>query len=206
MSRQAPRQPAAGRPTPATRHHRFLWPAAGLALVAAMTVLSASQSSAGAAQPPVDLGTASNFAVLAATPVTNTGPSVITGDLGVSPGTAVTGFPPGVVTGAQQSADAVALQAQSDLTTAYNDAAGRTPASTVSGDLGGQTLTPGVYNAASSLGLTGTLTLDAQGRSQRRVRLPGWLPLITASASYHRISQSGHPDRRGRLGHIRGGG
>ncbi len=128
-----------------------------------MATVIVTQSDASAAQSPVNLGTAGNFAVLAGTTVTNTGPSHITGDLGVSPGTAVTGFPPGVITGTQHDGDAVAFQAQADLTTAYNDAAGRTPDTSVSGDLGGLTLTPGVYNSVSSLGMTGTLTLDAQG-------------------------------------------
>lgn len=83
---------------------------------------------ASAAHPPVGLGTATSFAILAGQTVTNTGPSIISGDLGVSPGSAVTGFPPGtVINGTQHVADAVALQAQSDLTTAYNDAAGRPP-------------------------------------------------------------------------------
>ena len=141
----------------------FSWLAPGLALIAAMAAVIVTQSDASAAQSPVNLGTAGNFAVLAGTTVTNTGPSHITGDLGVSPGTAVTGFPPGVITGTQHDGDAVAFQAQADLTTAYNDAAGRTPDTSVSGDLGGLTLTPGVYNSVSSLGMTGTLTLDAQG-------------------------------------------
>ncbi len=119
---------------------------------------------ASAAQGPVGLGTATPFAALAGSTVTNTGPSVISGDLGVSPGSAVTGFPPGVViNGTEHVADAVALQAQTDLTTAYNDAAGRTPFTVVSTDLGGQTLDPGVYHAATSMGLTGTVTLDAHG-------------------------------------------
>lgn len=118
---------------------------------------------AGAAPAPVGLGTATSFAVLAASTVTNTGPTVVSGDVGVSPGTAVTGFPPGTVTnGTIHRAGPVALQAQSDLTTAYNDAAGRTPDVTVTADLGGQVLGPGVYRGAT-LGLTGDLTLDAQG-------------------------------------------
>lgn len=116
-----------------------------------------------AAQPPVGLGTAGTFAVLGGAAVTNTGPTVMNRDLGVSPGTAVTGFPPGLVNGAIHAADAAALQAKSDLTVAYNDAAGRTPAVTVGGDLGGRTLTPGVYKSGSSILLTGTVTLDAQG-------------------------------------------
>src|SRR6476661_7816674 len=109
--------------------------------VAAAALLAGAPSAlAASVQPPVGLGTATSFAVLAGTTVTNTGPSMISGDLGVSPGTAVTGFPPGVVTnGSIHSADAVAAQAQADLTTAYNDAAGRTPAGAVTSDLGGQT-------------------------------------------------------------------
>ncbi|MDT7744664.1 MAG: hypothetical protein QOE59_3742, partial [Actinomycetota bacterium] len=135
------------------------------ATAAAMTVAVAvgAPPAASAAEAPVGLGTAAAFGVLGGQTVTNTGPSIITGDLGVSPGAAITGFPPGLVIGTTHTADAVALQAQSDLTTAYNDAAGRTPATSVSSDLGGQTLVGGVYHSASALGLTGTLTLDAQG-------------------------------------------
>jgi hypothetical protein len=101
--------------------------------------------------------------VLAGQAVTNTGPSTTTGDLGLTPGSAITGFPPGVVSGTVHAADATALQAQIDLTAAYSDAAGRAPHAIVSADLGGQTLTPGVYYSASSMSLTGTvpLTLDA---------------------------------------------
>jgi hypothetical protein len=118
-----------------------------------------------AGQAPVVLGSASTFAVLAGSTVTSTGDTTVNGDLGLSPGTAVTGFPPGVVNGAIHAGDAVAAQAQLDLTTAYNDAAGRTVgAITVAGNLGGQTLTPGLYKSTSSLEISsGDLTLDAQG-------------------------------------------
>jgi len=118
-----------------------------------------------AGQAAVVLGAAANFAVLAGSTVTNTGVTMVTGDLGVSPGTAVTGFPPGVVSGATHAGDATAAQAQLDLTTAFNDAAGRTVgAVTVAGNLGGQTLTPGLYKSTSSLEISsGNLTLDAQG-------------------------------------------
>ena len=112
------------------------------------------------------LGTAESFAVLGASTVTNTGPTIISGNLGVSPGAAVTGFPPGVVVppGTIHAADAVALQAQSDVTIAYNDLAGRASNFNLTGqDLGGLTLVPGVYTFSSSAQLTGTLTLDAQG-------------------------------------------
>ena len=87
--------------------------------------------------------------------MTNTGPSVIDADLGVNPGTSITGFPPGTVGGAMHDNDAVALQAQSDLTIAYNNAAGRATDGAIPADLGGQTLVGGVYTAARRLGLTG---------------------------------------------------
>jgi len=114
---------------------------------------------------PVVLGSAGNFAVLAGSTVTSTGLTNITGDVGVSPGTAITGFGPGIIVGTQHAANPTAAQAILDLTTAYNDAAGRTlcPVS-VSGNLGGQTLAPGLYKSTSDLSITsGDLTLDAQG-------------------------------------------
>jgi hypothetical protein len=116
---------------------------------------------------PVDLRTAANFAILAGSGVTNTGPTIVNGDLGVSPGSAVTGFPPGVVNGTQHVADPIAVQAKLDLTAAYNDAAGRTTNPiNVAGNIGGQTLAPGLYNSTSSLEITsGDLTLDAQGNA-----------------------------------------
>lgn len=150
-------------------------------LASLLTVVFAS--TAVAAQPPVGLGTADSFAVLAGSTVTNTGPSVVHGNLAVSPGAAVTGFPPGTVFGTIHAADGVAGQAKTDLTTAYNDAAGRTPPNSVSGDLGGQTLTPGVYKSTSSLGLTGALTLDAQGDPNAVFVFQAGSTLITASGS-----------------------
>ena len=112
----------------------------------------------------VDLGTAASFGVLAGSTVTNTGPSVINGDLGLWPGTSITGFPPGIVNGTTYNNDAVAMQAQSDLTTAYNFAAGEACGTNLTGqDLGGLTLTPGVYCFSSLAQLTGTLTLNALG-------------------------------------------
>ena len=118
-----------------------------------------------ASQAPVSLGAAANFAVLAGSTVTSTGLSQVTGDVGVSPGTAVTGFPPATVNGAIHAGDPTAAQAIADLTTAFNDAAGRTVGPvTVAGNLGGQTLAPGLYKSTSSLAISsGDLTLDAQG-------------------------------------------
>lgn len=111
----------------------------------------------------VDLGTATSYSVLGGQSVTNTGPTVLSGDLGVNPGTAISGFPPGTFGGVEHRTDAHSLQAQSDLTVAYNDAAGQAPDASVAGDLGGLTLSPGVYNSQSTLEITGPLTLDAQG-------------------------------------------
>ena len=134
---------------------------------------------------PVGLGTAGSFAVLAGTTVTNTGPSVIRGDLGVSPGTAVTGFPPGTVSnGTIHRADGVAEDAQADLTTAYNDAAGRSPTAGVPAFIGaGQTLDPGVYKASSSLDVGGALTLDAHGDPDAVFIFQAPSTLVTDSAS-----------------------
>ena len=118
-----------------------------------------------AAQAAPALRTAGAFAVLAGSTVTNTGATALTGDLGVSPGTAETGFPPGTLTGAKQAGDAASARAMADLTTAYNDAAGRTRAPvTLAGNLGGMTLGPGLYKSTSSLAISsGDLTLDARG-------------------------------------------
>jgi hypothetical protein len=112
----------------------------------------------------VDLLSAGNFAILAGSTVTNTGSSIVTGDLGLSPGSAVTGFPPGTLIGTMHVSDPTAAQAKLDLTVAYNDAAGRTTAPiSVAGDIGGLTLAPGLYKSTGSLSITGNLTLDAQG-------------------------------------------
>ncbi|MEC3982005.1 ice-binding family protein [Amycolatopsis sp. H20-H5] len=133
--------------------------AIALAVGVAVVVPAAAQA---ATSPP--FGSASNFAVLGASTVTNTGPTVVTGDLGVSPGTAVVGFPPGSVVGTVHTTDAVAAQAQADVGTAITYAAGEPCDTNLTGqDLGGLTLPPGVYCFNSSAQLTGTLTLDAQG-------------------------------------------
>ncbi|MER7590305.1 ice-binding family protein [Micromonospora sp. NPDC127501] len=128
----------------------------------AVAVLLVSGTGASAAEAPVGLGTAANFSVLAGSTVTNTGPSFLAQSLGVSPGNTAPGFPPGIVGGEVHLGDAVALQAKNDLTTAYNDAAGRTPFTNLPAELGGTTLLPGVYRIGAAQ-LTGTLTLDSQG-------------------------------------------
>jgi hypothetical protein len=133
-----------------------------LVLVTAVIAGAWPARASAATQPK--LGTALNFAVLAGSTITDTGPTVITGNLGLSPGTAVTGFPPGSVTGTQHVTDAVALQAQNDLITAYTSAASAPSTSDLTGqDLGGKNLVPGVYTFSSSAQLTGPLTLSGNG-------------------------------------------
>jgi hypothetical protein len=153
-----------------------------VALVAALVLADSAR-----AATSVGLGTANSFAVLAGAGVTNSGPSVINGDLGTSPTPAVTGFggaPNGTVNGSIHQADALAGQAKDDLTTAYNDAAGQGPVNTLATELGGQTLTPGIYDSESgTFGITGTLTLDAQGNPDAVFIFKTASTLISASAS-----------------------
>jgi hypothetical protein len=149
--------------------------AVGLAFIA---VPAAAQSA------PVNLGTAAPFVVLGGSTITNSGPSVLNGAIGVSPGTAVVGFGlPAVVNGPTHANDGVAAQAQLDLATAYDVAAG-TPAADMSGlDLGNRTLLPGAYEYSSSAQLTGALTLDAQGDPNAQFVFEIGSQLTTASAS-----------------------
>lgn len=146
-------------------------------------ILLLNVSVAAAAEAPVSLGTAASFAVLAGQGVTNTGPTVVNGDLGTCPNPAITGAP--MVNGAIHANNAVACQAQLDLVVAYNDAAGRAPTTTFPGviDLGGRTLVGGVYKSTSSIGLTGTLTLDAQGDANAVFIFQAASTLITATNS-----------------------
>lgn len=141
-----------------------------IATATALIALTATVSTTGvrasslATAPP--LGTTATYAVLAGTTVTNTGPTTVNGDLGVSPGTAVTGFGTGqgTVMGTIHAGDAPAAQAQIDLATAYANLVGQSCGTDLSGqDLGGRTLAPGVTCFGTSAQLTGTLTLDGQG-------------------------------------------
>jgi hypothetical protein len=160
------------------RNHTALLTMLGIATI----LLGAAQASA-----QVTLGpTLQTFTVLGGSAVTNTGPTTISGNVGVSPGSSVSGFPPGIVTGGTvHSADATAAQAQSQLTTAYNTAAGLPCGTVLTGlDLGTVgTLTPGVYCFATSAGLTGTLTLDMQGDPNATFVFQIGSTLTTASAS-----------------------
>jgi LPXTG-motif cell wall-anchored protein len=147
---------------------RWLKPAVAsllsVGLLAIGTVASSATAGAAAYENSVGLGTAASYSVLAGSTVTNTGSSVLGGDLGLSPNNAITGFPPGLVGGATNNGNAASALAEGDLTTAYLDAAGRAPTGTNLGSaLVGTSLLPGVYNAASSLGVSGAVTLDGQG-------------------------------------------
>ena len=166
----------------------------GLALLLVMlavVVLPGRAAVAQVAPAPVLLGTAGSFAVLAGQGVTNTGPTTVNGDLGTAPNPSVTGA--GLtVNGTVHAADAVAAQAQADTTIAYDSAAGRTPATTVATELGNQNLKAGVYNSATgTFGLTGTLTLDAEGDPNAVFIFQTGSSLVTASGSNVNIINAG---------------
>ncbi|MGB3442322.1 MAG: ice-binding family protein [Actinophytocola sp.] len=163
-----------------------------LGLAAAMTVLGTTlfltggvlPQVASAATAPVELGTAGTYSVLAGSTITNTGPTVLDGDLGLSPGTGLTGFPPGVVNGTTEVANAAAATAKTDLTTAYGDAAGRATTTTVPTELGNTTLTDGVYDSADgTFSITGVLTLDGLGDANSVFIFKTAATLTTASGS-----------------------
>lgn len=160
-----------------------------MGLPAVLILLSLTHAALAATAPP--LGAAGNFAVLGATAVTNAGASVITGDMGNSPGVTFTGFPPGIVTGIIRANDALAIQAQTDATTAYNNLAAQACITTVAADLGGQTLAPGVYCSGSTMGLTGTVTLDAGGVSNAVWVFQMGSTLTTASNSVVQVINGG---------------
>lgn len=159
------------------------------ALAASATVLLAvGQSASASIVPTISLVTAANYSVIGGQTVTNTGPSVLDKSVGLAPGSAVTGFPPGTVNapGTIQAANAVALQAASDLTAAYLDAAGRvTEFPATNPDLVGLTLAPGVYSATAKapLSLSGALVLDGQGLPNPVFIFQTDSSLITASGS-----------------------
>ena len=138
----------------------------------------------------ISLGpTVDTFGVLAGSTVTNSGPTVVLGNLGVSPGAAITGFTgiapggPGLVSGQIHAADAYAALAQTELTAAYNAAAGAASSGTVAGDLGGLTFFPGVYTSSSTLGITGTVTLNALGNPNAQFIFQIGSALTTATSS-----------------------
>lgn len=156
----------------------------------AITVFAAPIASAQVAPP---LGQAGSFAVLGGSGVSNTGSTVLSGDLGVSPGSAIVGFPPGVVTnGTIHIADAVALQAQNDTVVAYDALAGQIADGNLTGqDLGGMMLPSGVYEFDTSAQLTGTLVLDAQGNPDAVFVFQIGSTLTTASAAVVEVINGG---------------
>ncbi len=144
----------------------------------------------------VVLGSADTFSVLAASTVTNTGPTVLSGNLGVSPGTAITGFVPGmVINGTTYAGAAVAATAQADALAGYTFLRGLAPTEVLTGqDLGGKLLTPGVYFFASSAGLTGALTLDFQGLNNADIVFQIGSTLITSSGAVVNVINQGMND------------
>jgi hypothetical protein len=151
-----------------------------LAAAAAGLVLAASAVAAATAVP---LATTGSFSVLAGAGITNTGPTTVSGDIGTFPTTSISGLGSMTVGGANHAGDAVAQQAKTDLVTAYTTAAGEGPTNPITADLGGRTLLPGVYNSASSMGLTGALTLNAQGDPKSVFVFQLGSALTTASGS-----------------------
>jgi hypothetical protein len=173
---------------------------AGIAFTLAVGMLAGARTAHAGGPVTVGLGTAATFAVLAGTPsVENSGPTVVTGNLGIHPAAAVNGFtgaPNGTVIGTIYAADpgGVALQAKADLTTAYLDAEGRTPLPAVACELGGQTFVAGVRTVTDcTMQITGTLTLDGQNDPSSVWIFQAPSDLVTASASSVAFINGGSP-------------
>lgn len=175
---------------------KVIVPVIATAVVAIVALIIPAISNA--AQPTVNLGSTSNFAVLAGSGITNTGPTTVSGtaggDMGSDPTPAFTGDTLVTTTGTKYTApSAVATAAKTALITAYDDAAGRTPATTVTADLGGQTLVGGVYNAAAAMALTGTLILDGQNNPDAVWIFQAGSTLTTASSSVVQLINGAQP-------------
>lgn len=163
-------------------------------LAASVALVAIAYPGLGLAATAPSLGAAATFSVLGGTTVTNTGPSTLAGDLGVSPGSAITGFPPGVRLGATHAADAVAGLAQSGVTAAYNNLAGQACDRSLTGqDLGGLTLVAGTYCFTSSAQLTGALTLNAEGNANAVFIFQIGSTLTTASGASVLLTNGASP-------------
>lgn len=159
--------------------------------LASLFVLVFFISTAFAQQSAVAVGDTKNFAILAGSTITNTGGTVVYGDIGLSPGTSFTGSADVVLDGKVHLTNTDASKAKDALTMAYNDVAGRTPVTIIATELGGQTLLPGVYASESgTFEITGTLTLDAQGDSSAIFIFQMASTLVTASNSKVELSKS----------------
>ncbi|CAG4928566.1 ice-binding family protein [Acidithrix sp. C25] len=145
-------------------------------------VFTASTSSPAFAATALNLGSATSYAVVAGSTITNTGSSVISGDIGLSPGTSITGFPPGTDTGTTNANNSASLAAQTAATAAYGIAASQSATTVAAGTLGGVTFTPGAYNN-STLNLTGTITLNAGNNPNAVFIFQSGSTLTTASSS-----------------------
>ena len=153
------------------------------AAVAATALTIVGGGAASAAVAPVPLGTAQSFVVLAATEVTATGDNTLTGDLGIYSGTSLSGPGTITITGTKHITDGVAQKAMEDLGTAFDFAAAQGSTAQIAADLGGQSLTAGVYNADATLNLTGVLTLDAAGDPDARFVFKATSDLIVGSGA-----------------------
>ena len=155
-----------------------------LKAVASLFVFVFFISTAFAQQAAVQIGDTQNYAILAGSTITNTGSSVVYGDIGLFPGTSFTGSADVVLDGEIHLTDTEASKAKDALVVAYNDVAGRTPVTIIATELGGQTLLPGVYASESgTFEITGTLTLDSQGNDKAVFIFQMASTLITASNS-----------------------
>jgi Ice-binding-like len=156
---------------------------AGCALVLAAAVALFAVGGAQAAISAVPLGSAQSFSVLAGAGITNTGPTRVSGDIGTFPTTSINGTGSLTVGGTNHGGDAVTQKAKTDLVTAYTTAAGEGPTNPIAADLTGRTLVPGVYNSASSIGLSGALTLNGQGNPNAIFVFQAGSTLTTGSGS-----------------------
>ena len=172
------------RPTSALSRTRVVGLGA-LALVTAATAFAVGGSAQAAT--PVNLGGSQAFAILAGTGITNTGPTKITGNIGTFPTTSITGAGSITLTGTNHAGDSVTQLAKNSLVTAYNNAAAEGPATAIPADLAGRTLKAGIYNSASSIGLSGTLTLDGAGDPNSLFVFQAGSKLTTSSGSVVRF-------------------